>query len=87
MDLELDGISLIAVVVGTVEFAKSMGVPSKWCLAGALVVGVAAVIGMEAATQFPVVAPWLLAVVKGLVIGMSATGLYKAARRFQEKPF
>ena len=82
MDLDLNGISLMAIIVGLVEVLKAFGIPSKWCLVISIITGVALGALIEAIFQYPQMGPWLVAVIKGLVLGLSATGLYKAGKRF-----
>ena len=77
LDKVIAGISVASVVIGLTELAKTTGLPSKaipW-----VAVGIAVVIGVadQFAQMYPVVTPWLETIIVYLVIGLSATGLYK----------
>ena len=77
LDKVIAGISVSTIVVGLTELVKTTGLPSKavpWVAVFiALVIGVAD----QLAQTYPVVTPWLETVIVYLVIGLSATGLYK----------
>ena len=77
LDKVIAGISVASVVIGLTELVKTTGLPSKaipW-----VAVGIAVVIGVadQFAQMYPVVTPWLETIIVYLVIGLSATGLYK----------
>ena len=77
LDKVIAGISVSAIVVGLTELVKTTGLPSKavpW-----VAVGIAVAIGVadQLAQMYPVVMPWLETVIVYVVIGLSATGLYK----------
>jgi len=77
---------LIPIVVGLTEFAKIMGVPGgKWATLAAVVVSIVLCVAIQATVLFPVVGPWLMAVLVGLLVGMSATGLYTVGARWAGK--
>jgi len=77
---------LIPIVAGLVEFARIIGLPSdKWAVAASVIFGVLLTVLIQVAIMFPVVEPWLLAVVVGALIGMTTTGLYTIGSRWADK--
>lgn len=82
---EFDGPQIVAIIIGLTEVAKKFKVPPKWCLITAIVVGVAMQLLIEAAFQYPAMGPWIAAVLKGLIYGLSATGLYAVGSRWVKK--
>jgi len=86
LDKIIAGISVSSVVVGLTELVKTTGLPSKflpWVAVGiALVFGIAD----QLAEIYPVITPWLETVVVYLVIGLSATGLYKVGSNWFRRP-
>jgi len=82
---DLDGPQLIPVIIGLTEVAKKFKVPSKWCLVLALAVGVGMGLLIEAAYQYPAIGPWVAAGIKGLIYGLSATGLYALGSKWVNK--
>lgn len=79
----MEGISLMALIIGLVEVVKEFGVPRKWCLVAAIVVGVALLELIEASVQFPAIQPWVKAGIEGIVLGLGATGLYIVSKKFR----
>ena len=65
---------ITAVVIGLVQLAKKTGLPARWCPLLAVVLGV---LGLSALTFFQPVTEVILT---GIVIGLSAVGLYSGAR-------
>ena len=65
---------ITALVIAVVEVAKSLGLPTRWCPVLAVLLGVGAVLGL---TFFQ---PATVVVFTGIVIGLSAVGLYSGAR-------
>lgn len=77
---------LIPVIAGLVEFAKICGLPSeKWAVIGAVIVGVVLTVSIQASILFPAIEPWLLAVLVGVLAGMTATGLYQIGSKWVGK--
>ena len=81
-DLVIAGIPVIAIIIGLVEYIKSIGLPTKYAPAVAIALGVLASVVAQLAVTYPGISPWVEAVVIGLVVGMAATGLYKVASRW-----
>lgn len=76
-DLVLAGVPVILVIIGLVEYVKSLGVPSTWCPLVAIGLGILAAVANQLMATYPFIEPWVVAVVSGIVVGMAATGLYK----------
>jgi hypothetical protein len=77
-DLMIDGIPLVAVIFGLVEFAKSFGLKGPWLTAFSMLLGLAFGIGYKiAASGIPVgFAMWFATAVFGLALGLVACGFY-----------
>lgn len=70
------GIPVLFVVIGLVEAAKRLGVGGKGSLILALILGLVFSLAMQVVVVYPEASAWLQAVVIGLVLGLSATGIY-----------
>ena len=81
-DLVLAGIPVLLIIVGLVEYVKSLGLPAKYAPVVAIVVGIGAGLLNEAMVVYPAIEPWVVAAVSGVVVGMAATGLYKVGSRW-----
>ena len=84
-DLLIAGIPVLAIIVGLVEFAKTLGLPTKHAPILAVVVGLGAGLVVQAMSVYPDIAPWVEHAVIGVVIGMAATGLYRVGKRWTGK--
>ena len=84
-DLVIRGIPVIAIVIGLVEYAKSWGLDTKYAALLSMGLGVVASLTIQLAVVYPEISPWVEAVVMGLVVGMSATGLYKVGSRWMNR--
>lgn len=85
LDKVIAGISISTVIVGLTELIKTTGLPSKalpW-----VAVGISLSIGIvdQLSQTYPIIVPWLETVVVYLVIGLSATGLYKVGSDWFKK--
>lgn len=76
LDLEIFGVSAVLVIIGLVQLAKALGLPTRFAGVAAVILGVLASLGYTYYAE----APWLQAVVIGLAIGLSAAGLYSGAK-------
>lgn len=76
------GVLALPLVVGLVELCKRLGASGNLCLVLALVFGVLLMLLEQFTVVFPDIAPWVKAVITGLVIGLSASGLYDLAKKF-----
>lgn len=77
LDKVIAGISVTAVVMGVTELIKTAGIPSKYLPWVAIVVAVAIGVADQLAQMYPAINPWLGTVIVYIVIGLSATGLYR----------
>lgn len=85
MDWEIDGISLLGVVLGCVEILRKFKVPAQWLPIGAVAIGIGLGVLAQAMTLYPHIAPWGMAGLRGAVIGLTATGLYAMTMRVVDK--
>lgn len=85
MDWEVDGISLLGVVLGAVEILRKFKVPSRWLPIGAVGIGISLGLLAQAMVIYPHIAPWGMAGLRGAVIGLTATGLYAMGMRIVDK--
>lgn len=77
MDITVDGISIVVLIAGLVEFAKKFGLRGNGCIALSAALGVA--FGVTYRLQFGMpatLADWLSVVVFGLTLGLTASGLW-----------
>lgn len=85
MDMVVNGISIMALVVGLVEAAKKLGITGPYSTALALALGTAFGVAfyVHQAGGWPAdFAGWFEAIVTGLAVGLASTGLYDVGRRF-----
>jgi len=76
-DAMVQGIPLVFVVFGLVEFAKKMGLAGKAATVGSLVIGTAIGIGYQLTLGVPAVyAGWFSAGFYGVALGLTASGVY-----------
>jgi hypothetical protein len=73
---EVAGIAIIPVVVGLVEVAKRAGLPAAWAPAVAIATGLALSVGLAVSGASELT----LALLRGVVWGLAASGLYAGAR-------
>lgn len=81
MDQIVNGIPLVALVIALVEWIKKFGVTGNVLNAVSMAVGAVVGIGYWYA-QAPLVgfSDWFGAIVYGLALGLTASGLYSAGR-------
>lgn len=77
---EIDGISVILLIVGLVELVKKFGVEGNKLTAISVLIGVLVGVGFRLYTMIPAAAPWIEVAVTGLAFGLAATGLYDLAK-------
>ena len=86
MDAVVNGIPLIVVILGVVEFAKQLGLVGKASLVLSLVLGVVIGLGYQLSAAMPVTfAEWFAAGITGLAWGLTASGLYDYGKRLTNK--
>jgi hypothetical protein len=81
MDQIVNGIPLVVLVIALVEWVKRFGVEGKALNAASMAIG--AIIGIAYwYAQYPLVtfADWFGALIYGLALGLTASGVYDAAR-------
>jgi hypothetical protein len=66
------GVASVPAIIGLVEAAKRLGLPSTWAPALAVVLGILAGAAVLAGPG----QPWIQPVVQGIALGLSAAGLY-----------
>ena len=86
MDAMINGIPLMVIVLGLVEFAKQLGLTGKASLILSMVLGILAGVLYQLSVAIPVdMAGWLGAAVYGLALGLAASGLYDLGKRYAAK--
>lgn len=73
---EINGISIVLLIVGLVELVKKFGVEGNKLTAISVLIGVLVGVTYKLYTMIPAVAPWIEVAVIGLAFGLAATGLY-----------
>ncbi len=84
MPTEYAGVLAIPLIIGLVEAAKRAGMDTVWATPAALACGLALSLGYEAARQAPGSEAWLNALLWGLALGLSASGLYSGTKKAVE---
>jgi len=79
--VEIYGVSVVMLIVGLVQMAKGAGFPSKYAGLLAVALGVIASVGYTLFQDTPV----FKAVIIGLAMGLSASGLYSTQKSIREK--
>jgi len=80
-DALVNGIPLILVVIGLVEWVKSLGVSGNALRIASLIIGAVLGVLYQVSVQVPGdFAGWFGAVVYGIALGLVASGVYDAAR-------
>jgi len=80
-DVVVFGVSAIVLVAGLVQFAKKLGIKDKGSLILAMILGPAIMLGNEAVKQFPIASPWVQALVVGIMVSLTASGLWDGAKQ------
>jgi len=73
---------IAAVIVGLTEMVKKFGLPSQYCPLIAVVIGIAVVVGEEVKNGGQ---DYYSAVFRGLLIGLTSTGLYATTDKMVTK--
>jgi len=74
--LLLAGVPAAVLVTGIVELLKAAGMPSRYAALAAVAAGVAVAVLAQVATVSDTARPWIEAVATGVMIGLSASGIY-----------
>lgn len=81
MDLEILGISAVGLIIAVIQLAKSIGFPAKYAGILAVAVGLLLSFGYTYYAETQV----FNATLTGLALGLSAAGLYSAAKNAVKK--
>ena len=81
MPTEYAGVLAIPLIIGLVEAAKKVGMDAVWATPMAIGIGLAISVGYVAAQQLPGSEVWVSAVLWGLALGLSASGLYSGTKK------
>jgi len=81
MPTEYAGVLVIPLIIGLVEAVKRLGMSSIWAAPMSVGCGVAISLGYEAARQSPGGEAWLNALLWGMALGLSASGLYSGTKK------
>lgn len=79
-ELSQNGINILVLVFGLVEFSKKLGLKGNWLTVLAMVVGVIVGVATELAKMYPEVSKWYGVAVVGLAFGAAASGVYDFAK-------
>ncbi len=79
MDM-VGGASAIAIIMGLVQLSKGLGIKEKYCPLLAVILGLLISLGYHFFNQNT----WYEALIVGLVLGLSAVGLYSGTRETAE---
>lgn len=79
MDIVVNGINLMALVFGLVEFSKKTGLKGKALTMLSMGIGVLVGIAYQIAKMYPAVMQWFGVAVFGLAVGLAASGVYSFA--------
>ena len=81
-DAIVNGVPLVFVIAGLVQFAKKFNLKGEACTALSLVLGVVLGIAYQLQAGLPAdFAGWFGAVVYGLALGITTAGLYDVVKR------
>lgn len=82
----INGIPLVAVVIGLVEWVKVFEVPPKWLNLVSMAIGLLVGLGYwYAQSPLSTFADWFGAGIYGIALGLIASGLYKAGVNIARK--
>ncbi len=84
MPTEYSGVLAIPLIIGLVEAGKRTGLDTLWATPLAVALGLAISLSNVAARQLPGSEAWLKAILWGLALGLSASGLYSGTKKAVE---
>jgi len=79
-ELIVFGVPGAAIIVALVELAKRYGLNTRWAVLLAVGLGIALAVVVHLAQVQPQVAVWAQVVLGGLLLGLSASGLYSGGK-------
>lgn len=86
MPTEYAGVLAVPLILGLVEVAKRTGLPTAWCAPLSLLLGLALSLGYQwASVAASTRLDWANAVIVGLGLGLSASGLYSGTKKALEE--
>ncbi len=74
---------IVPVILGIVEMLKRLGMNSKWAPLASVGIGVLLMLAGTTAEAYPGFAPWIIAIIVGLVLGLAASGLYSGQKKLR----
>jgi hypothetical protein len=80
MDLLIAGLPVSGMIVAFVEGAKRLGLPARWAPLVAVLLGLVCGVLAYLGTILPSVHQWYEAAGGGVILGLSAAGLYSGAK-------
>lgn len=81
-DVVINGVPLLVLIIGLIQFSKEMGLSGKWLRVASALMGLGFGLAYQISLGMPTdFASWLGASVYGLGLGVVASGLVDAARR------
>lgn len=80
MEFLIAGLPASGVIVALVEGAKRLGMPARWAPLVAVLLGLIGGVLAHLGTVAPGVRQWYEAVGGGVVVGLSAAGLYSGTK-------
>lgn len=80
MEFLIAGLPASGVIVALVEGAKRLGLPARWAPLAAVLLGLTCAVLSHLGAVVPSVHRWYEAVGGGIVLGLSAAGLYSGTR-------
>ena len=81
MDLEYGGILIVPTIVGLVEAAKRLGLPTAYAAPLSVGIGLAISVGYTAVAGLPGGTLLADATLRGVALGLSSAGLYSTIRQ------
>ena len=84
MDVLIAGLPASGVIVALVEGAKRLGLPTRWAPLLAVFLGLLCGVLAHLASVAPHVNLWYQAATGGIVLGLSAAGLYPGAKALMQ---
>lgn len=84
MDIMIAGLPASGVIVALVEGAKRLGLPVRWAPLLAVCLGLLCGVLAQLAAVAPHVHRWYAAAGGGIIVGLSAAGLYSGAKALAE---
>lgn len=86
MPTEYAGVLAVPLIIGLVEVAKRSGLSTVWCAPLGILLGLLLSVGYQwAAVPDSTRLDWVNAVIGGLGLGLSASGLYSGTKRAIEE--